>query len=134
MAGSQASRGGGKSRRAREGRSCGRDASGHVRAQAPAFVEDLMLVEVEADGQVHGTVNALPGSEALVYQALVLGTRDYLGKNGFPGAIIGLSGGVDSALVLAIAADALGADKVRAVMMPSRYTADTPWIDARHMA
>lgn len=117
-----------------DGASFALDASGHVRAQAPAFVEDLMLVEVEADGQVHGTVNALPGSEALVYQALVLGTRDYLGKNGFPGAIIGLSGGVDSALVLAIAADALGADKVRAVMMPSRYTADISWIDARDMA
>ena len=60
--------------------------------------------------------------------------RDYLGKNGFPGAIIGLSGGIDSALVLAIAVDALGADKVRAVMMPSPYTADISWIDARDMA
>ena len=62
------------------------------------------------------------------------GVRDYLGKNGFPGAIIGLSGGIDSALVLAIAVDALGADKVRAVMMPSPYTADISWIDARDMA
>jgi len=60
--------------------------------------------------------------------------RDYLGKNGFPGALIGLSGGIDSALTLAIAVDALGADKVRAVMMPSRYTADISWIDARDMA
>ncbi|MFZ9407912.1 MAG: NAD+ synthase [Burkholderiaceae bacterium] len=117
-----------------DGASFALDASGHVRAQAPAFVEDLMIVEVEADGEVRGTVNPLPSSEAQVYQALVLGTRDYLGKNGFPGAIIGLSGGVDSALVLAIAADALGADKVRAVMMPSRYTADISWIDARDMA
>ena len=57
-----------------------------------------------------------------------------MGKNGFPGAIIGLSGGVDSALVLAIAVDAIGADKVRAVMMPSRYTADISWIDAQDMA
>jgi NAD+ synthase (glutamine-hydrolysing) len=72
--------------------------------------------------------------EAQVYQALVLGVKDYVHKNGFPGAIIGLSGGVDSALVLAIAVDALGADKVRAVMMPSRYTADISWIDARQMA
>ena len=55
-------------------------------------------------------------------------------ENGFPGAIIGLSGGIDSALVLAIAVDALGADKVRAVMMPSPYTADISWIDARDMA
>jgi NAD+ synthase (glutamine-hydrolysing) len=72
--------------------------------------------------------------EAQVYQALVVGVKDYVNKNGFPGAIIGLSGGVDSALVLAIAVDALGADKVRAVMMPSRYTADISWIDARQMA
>ena len=63
----------------------------------------------------------------------VLGVKDYIGKNGFPGAILGLSGGVDSALVLAIAVDALGADRVRAVMMPSRYTADISWIDAQDM-
>ena len=59
-------------------------------------------------------------TEAQVYRALVLGVRDYLGKNGFPGAIIGLSGGIDSALTLAIAVDAIGADRVRAVMMPSQ--------------
>jgi NAD+ synthase (glutamine-hydrolysing) len=64
----------------------------------------------------------------------VTGVHDYLGKNGFPGAIIGLSGGIDSALVLAIAVDALGADRVRTVMMPSPYTADISWIDARDMA
>jgi len=69
-----------------------------------------------------------------LWDALVLGVRDYLGKNGFPGALLGLSGGIDSALVLAIAVDALGADKVRAVMMPSPYTADISWIDAREMA
>jgi NH3-dependent NAD+ synthetase len=69
-----------------------------------------------------------------VYDALVLGVRDYLGKNGFPGAIIGLSGGIDSALTLAIAVDALGADKVRAVMMPSPYTAQISLDDARAMA
>jgi NAD+ synthase (glutamine-hydrolysing) len=75
---------------------------------------------------------AAAGGQA--WQALVLGVRDYIGKNGFPGAIIGLSGGIDSALVLAIAVDALGADKVRAVMMPSPYTADISWLDARDMA
>jgi NAD+ synthase (glutamine-hydrolysing) len=64
----------------------------------------------------------------------VTGVRDYLGKNGFPGAIIGLSGGIDSALVLAVAVDALGADQVRAVMMPSPYTAEISWVDARDMA
>jgi len=60
--------------------------------------------------------------------------RDYIGKNGFPGVILGLSGGIDSALVLAVAVDALGKDKVRTVMMPSPYTADISWIDARDMA
>jgi NAD+ synthase (glutamine-hydrolysing) len=79
-------------------------------------------------------VAPIPSVEAQVYQALVLGVKDYVNKNGFPGAIIGLSGGVDSALVLAIAVDALGAEKVRAVMMPSRYTADISWIDAEQMA
>jgi len=64
----------------------------------------------------------------------VLAVRDYVGKNRFPGALLGLSGGIDSALVLAIAVDALGADKVHTVMMPSPYTADISWIDARDMA
>jgi NAD+ synthase (glutamine-hydrolysing) len=72
--------------------------------------------------------------EEQIYSALVLGVRDYLGKNGFPGAIIGLSGGIDSALTLAVAVDALGPDRVRAVMMPSRYTAEISWVDARDMA
>ena len=72
-------------------------------------------------------------TEAQVYQALVLGVRDYIVKNGFPGVLIGMSGGVDSALTLAIAVDALGADKVRAVMMPSQFTADISWIDSRDM-
>ena len=76
----------------------------------------------------------MPRIEAQAWAALVTGVRDYLGKNGFPGAIIGLSGGIDSALVLAIAVDALGADRVRTVMMPSPYTADISWIDARDMA
>ena len=65
-----------------------------------------------------------------IYQALVLGVRDYVHKNGFRGAVLGLSGGVDSALTLAIAVDALGADQVEAVLMPSRYTADMSNADA----
>jgi NAD+ synthase (glutamine-hydrolysing) len=69
-----------------------------------------------------------------VWQALVLGVRDYIGKNRFPSVLLGLSGGIDSALVLAIAVDALGASRVRAVMMPSPYTADISWLDAREMA
>jgi NAD+ synthase (glutamine-hydrolysing) len=81
-----------------------------------------------------GNLIPTPSLESQAWSALVTGVRDYLGKNGFPGVIIGLSGGIDSALVLAVAVDALGADKVRAVMMPSRYTADISWIDAREMA
>jgi NAD+ synthase (glutamine-hydrolysing) len=72
--------------------------------------------------------------DADLWDALVLGVRDYIGKNGFPSVLIGLSGGIDSALVLAVAVDALGKDRVRTVMMPSPYTADISWIDARDMA
>jgi NAD+ synthase/NAD+ synthase (glutamine-hydrolysing) len=72
-------------------------------------------------------------AEGEVYEALKLGVRDYLGKNGFPGAIIGLSGGIDSALTLCIAVDALGAERVRAVMMPSPYTAQMSLDDSRDM-
>jgi NAD+ synthase (glutamine-hydrolysing) len=110
----------------------GRD--GAVRMRAPVFREALALVDVSADGTVAGEVASLPSLEAQAWGALVTGVRDYLGKNGFPGAIIGLSGGIDSALVLAIAVDALGAERVRAVMMPSPYTADISWLDARDMA
>ncbi|GAB3544092.1 NAD+ synthase [Noviherbaspirillum agri] len=116
-----------------DGNSFVMDTLGTVCMQMKHCEEDLQLVEFE-NGQPRGGYLApeLP-IEALVYQALVLGVRDYIGKNGFPGAIIGLSGGVDSALTLAIAVDALGADKVRAVMMPSPYTAEISWIDSREM-
>ena len=71
--------------------------------------------------------------EPHVYQALVMGVRDYVEKNRFPGVLLGLSGGVDSALTLAVAVDALGADRVRAVMMPSQYSAcDQPRGRARN--
>jgi NAD+ synthase (glutamine-hydrolysing) len=110
------------------------DAQGTLAAQAPAFEEALLLVDVADDGSLSGPVAPTLPLEAQVYAALVLGVRDYIGKNGFPGAIIGLSGGVDSALTLAIAVDALGAERVRAVMMPSPYTAEISWVDARDMA
>jgi NAD+ synthase (glutamine-hydrolysing) len=110
------------------------DARGTVTTLLPQFVEALELVSIE-NGEPHtSTIAPELQLEAQVYEALKLGVRDYVGKNGFPGALIGLSGGIDSALTLAIAVDALGADKVRAVMMPSRYTADISWIDAREMA
>src|SRR6185436_19258939 len=91
-------------------------------------------VELDERGAPRGDCQPVPSLEQQAWSALVMGVRDYIGKNGFPGAILGLSGGIDSALVLAIAVDALGRDKVRAVMMPSPYTADISWIDARDMA
>ncbi|MEO6896631.1 MAG: NAD+ synthase [Caldimonas sp.] len=116
-----------------DGASFALDAHGVVGARAKMFDEDLAIVEVTRTS-VRGTITAIPGVEAQAWAALVMGVRDYVGKNGFPGVIIGLSGGIDSALVLAIAVDALGADRVRTVMMPSPYTADISWIDARDMA
>ncbi len=92
---------------------------------------DLIVNEVDGKNDL---IAPQRSDEADLWDALVLGIRDYLGKNGFPGAILGLSGGIDSALVLALAVDALGKDKVRTVMMPSPYTADISWIDASEMA
>ena len=122
-----------------EGRSFAMNAQAEVVARAPAFKECLQFVDVlstkgSAAIQLSGR-EVVPESswEEDLWHALVLGIRDYLGKNGFPGAILGLSGGIDSALVLALAVDAIGADKIHAVMMPSPYTADISWIDARDM-
>ena len=109
------------------------DAAGTICAQLRHFEEDLQIVEFDGATPVPQPLATPLTTEAQVYQALVLGVRDYIGKNGFPGVLIGMSGGVDSALTLAIAVDALGADKVRAVMMPSQFTADISWIDSRDM-
>ncbi len=117
-----------------DGASFALNKSGQLVTCLPQFQETFGVVEFANSDLIKTDIAQLPSVEAQVYNALVLGVKDYLGKNGFPGAIIGLSGGVDSALVLAIAVDALGADQVRAVMMPSRYTADISWIDARQMA
>jgi NAD+ synthase (glutamine-hydrolysing) len=117
-----------------DGASFAVDAAGTVTARAPSFEEALLVLELGPDRAPRAAVAPVPSPEAQAWAALVTGVRDYLGKNGFPGAIIGLSGGIDSALVLAIAVDALGPDKVRTVMMPSPYTADISWIDARDMA
>ncbi len=116
-----------------DGASFAVDADGRVVARAAMFEEALLMLEVSADA-LSGEITEVPCLEAQAWGALVTGVRDYIGKNGFPGALIGLSGGVDSALVLAVAVDALGAGKVRTVMMPSPYTADISWIDARDMA
>ena len=116
-----------------DGASFALDAAGHVVAQLPSFTEEVVLLEY-ADGRLLPTPLAPAQSdEEAAYAALVLGVRDYIGKNGFPGAIIGLSGGIDSALTLCIAVDALGSDKVRAVMMPSPYTAQMSLDDSREM-
>jgi len=116
-----------------DGASFALDARGETTHQLPYFEEALDYIEL-VDGVLQpGRCAPDLSLEAGVYRALCLGVRDYLGKNGFPGAILGLSGGVDSALTLAIACDALGADKVRAVMMPSQYTADISWLDSRDM-
>ncbi|OJV42738.1 NAD+ synthase, partial [Hydrogenophaga sp. 70-12] len=121
-----------------EGRSFVLDAAGDLAGRARSFEEAEFDARFERAGQgawrIHAAIDREHSAEADLWHALVLGVRDYVGKNGFPGAILGLSGGIDSALVLAIAVDALGRDKVRTVMMPSPYTADISWIDARDMA
>ena len=142
-----------------EGRSFALNADGGVAARAPSFevasfVVDVARGEDAPQGQGVASVKTSPISssrspvnlhlsgqiakdgslEADLWHALVLGVRDYIGKNGFPSVLLGLSGGIDSALVLAIAVDALGAGKVRTVMMPSPYTAEISWVDARDMA
>ncbi|MEZ5740320.1 MAG: NAD+ synthase [Burkholderiaceae bacterium] len=121
-----------------DGLSFGLDAQGEVVLQGKSFDEDLLSIDIELhDDQPRfsrGRIEPALTLEGQIYTALVLGVRDYLGKNRFPGAIIGLSGGIDSALTLAVAVDAIGADKVRAVMMPSRYTADISVTDAQDMA
>ncbi|MEO8305154.1 MAG: NAD+ synthase [Betaproteobacteria bacterium] len=109
-------------------------ADGEVVQQLPAWHETLALATLDG-----GVPKPARGSlderlEYHVYEALVMGVRDYVGKNRFPGVLLGLSGGVDSALVLAVAADALGPNRVRAVMMPSPYTRDISLEDARAMA
>jgi NAD+ synthase (glutamine-hydrolysing) len=138
-----------------EGRSFALQADGALAGRASSFKEDVFDISVKtaenafkntsnphSSQQIHAraaielVADTQPEQtdDADLWDALVLGVRDYLGKNGFPGALLGLSGGIDSALVLAIAVDAIGADKVRTVMMPSPYTADISWIDAREMA
>ncbi len=118
-----------------DGNSFVMNAQGEVVLRAPPFEEGSYLARFERDarGQVvprAGDVAPELSDEASVYRALTLGVRDYVGKHGFPGVVMGLSGGVDSGLTLAIAVDALGAGRVQAVMMPSRYTSAMSLEDA----
>ena len=121
-----------------DGNSFVMDGAGKVVMRAPPFEEGLYQIEFE---RVAGQVRPVPAALApelsdaqSVYRALVLGVRDYVGKHGFPGVVMGLSGGIDSALTLAIAVDALGKDRVHAVMMPSPYTSQMSLDDARAQA
>jgi len=117
-----------------DGGSFAMNADGEIRFRAKSYTEKLYRLVLEADGagvSPRATeISPISPIEQSVYDALVCGTRDYVIKNGFPGIILGLSGGIDSALVLSIACDALGADRVRAVMMPFRYTSNMSQEDA----
>lgn len=147
-----------------EGRSFVLDSRGEVVGRAPSFEESHFDIECtlgvghnkvqsntrsalpdkalsanaplggDLSVHLHASTAKVQSTEMDLWQALVLGVRDYVGKNGFPGVLIGLSGGIDSAVVLAVAVDALGAQAVRAVMMPSPYTAQISWQDAQEMA
>ena len=121
-----------------DGHSFAVDAGGRVVHRAPAFEESLSCVDVtlgEGPAQIEPeSLAPLPEVEASVYRAIVTAVRDYVGKNHFDNVVLGLSGGVDSALVLAIACDALGASHVHAVMLPSRYTSSMSEKDATLMA
>ncbi|MBI3715962.1 MAG: NAD+ synthase [Betaproteobacteria bacterium] len=116
-----------------DGASFAINAGGEVGYQAREFGETLDIIEYR-DGGFHGELHAPLTEPASVYQALVTALADYVNKNQFPGVLLGLSGGVDSALTLAIAVDALGQDRVHAVMMPSDYTAQISLDDSREMA
>lgn len=112
-----------------DGQSLALDRTGQICARSPAFKEHLQTVTF-IDEKITGDIGPLLAQDALLYQALVCGLHDYVEKNNFPGVLLGLSGGIDSALTLAIAVDALGAARVHAVMLPSRYTATISSEDA----
>jgi NAD+ synthase (glutamine-hydrolysing) len=121
-----------------DGNSFVMDANGEIVRRVPAFTEGLHLVDFRRDGKrlvpIPGEIVPYQSDEESVYGALVLGVRDYVGKHRFPGVVLGLSGGVDSALTLVIAVDALSADRVHAVLMPSRFTTQMSIDDATAQA
>jgi len=114
------------------------NADGELAMVAPDFEEGCFDLSVERTVRgveiAQGVAATALSDVAAVWQALVLGVRDYVEKNGFPGVVLGLSGGIDSAVTLAVAVDALGADRVQAVMMPFKYTADMSVEDAGEQA
>lgn len=106
-------------------------------AQLPAFEENITTLRFTKSGddwRCTGPIAEQPGGDKADYAACVLGLRDYVSKNGFPGVLLGISGGIDSALCAAIAVDALGADQVHGVMLPYRYTAAHSIADAGELA
>ena len=120
-----------------DGNSFALNLGGELASHLPSFSETVSTVTVEVKpsgvrmiGQIHKPEEGL----ASCYNALMIGIRDYVEKNNFPGVVLGLSGGIDSALVAVLAADALGADKVDTIMMPSEYTADISLNDAELLA
>ncbi|PRB84073.1 NAD+ synthase [Pseudomonas sp. MYb185] len=121
-----------------DGGSVAMDANGELALRGAAFVEGLYPVDIEYDQHSvslrPGALEPLPELEASIYRALVTGVRDYVGKNGFKSVVLGLSGGIDSALTMAVAVDALGASRVEAVMMPYHYTAEISIHDAAEQA
>ncbi|STX28667.1 NAD synthase (glutamine-hydrolysing) [Legionella beliardensis] len=113
-----------------DGQSFAMDETGKVCARAAAFKEEFTTVTLH-EKKLTGPITPLLDLNELIYKALICGTKDYVEKNNFPGVLLGLSGGIDSALTLAIAVDALGPNRVQAVMMPSRYTAEMSNTDAQ---
>jgi len=115
-----------------DGASCAITPDGHVAAQAAAFEEDLVLFDTTTGG---GEIHAQPHEEiGYAYQALVTGTRDYVGKCGFEKVLVGLSGGIDSAVVAALAVEALGAENVLGVSMPGPFSSEGSKCDAKNLA
>ena len=110
--------------------------NGDVALQAPSFIESIYYTDYVLENKAYKVTEPAPALSTMaeIYQALVMATRDYVQRSGFPGVILGLSGGIDSALTLAIAVDAIGADKVQAVMMPYTYTAQISIEDAAEQA
>jgi NAD+ synthase (glutamine-hydrolysing) len=116
-----------------DGASFAMNRQGELTRQLSEFVETVEFIDIRNNQLANDKLVAPQSPVASVYQALRLGVKDYVDKNNFPGVLLGLSGGVDSALTLAIAVDALGADRVKTVMMPSQYTASISLEDANEM-
>lgn len=110
------------------------DAGGKTLLRSAFFKPSLEVLSLEGGQPQPGVVTPCPDEEEMIYRALVLGVRDYVSKTGFKGVVLGLSGGIDSALTLAVAVDALGPEQVEVVLMPSRYTADMSNEDALEQA